>query len=152
MSADNNNVIRNSGTRQDTFVVRAKVGNGKWGIWDKRSGGELDSEDVKYYPGGMFEAISLGGRRTTGNVTLSRLYDKIDDQGTINDLFAAVGKKQIQITQRAMDLDGNEWGNPIMYLGILKRVTIPDVDSESTSAALIEIEATITGVPHKDVK
>lgn len=143
------NAIRVHGTRQDTYVVRLNVAGHDFGIWDKKTGGEFDSDELKYFPGGMRDPISLGGRRQTGNVTLQRLYDGVDDGTYLNVLLNAVGRGKCEITQRAMDLDGNPYGQAIHYSGIVKRVSVPDVDSESTTAALIEVEATISGAPHK---
>lgn len=139
--------IRDAGTRQDTWIIRLDLNGKPLGVWDKKTGGELDSDDVKYNPGGMVPPIMLGGKRTTGNVTLQRIYDRFDDHDKINELFAAAGKGRVKISQRPMDMDGNEFGKSIIYVGILKRVSPPDVDSESTTAALYEIEATINGFP-----
>jgi hypothetical protein len=144
--------LRTQGTRQDTWIIRCTLktptgGTINLGVWDKKSGGELDSDDIKYYPGGMVPPISLGGKKTTGNVTLQRLYDRADDHDKINSLLTAVGKGQMSIAQRPMDPDGHEYGKSIHYVGTLKRVTVPETDSESTSAAMLEIEVGIAGYP-----
>jgi hypothetical protein len=139
--------VRTAGTRQDTWTITVHLGNTPLGIWDKKTGGALDSDDIKYYPGGMVPPVSLGGKKTTDNVTLQRLYDRHDDHDKINNLLNAVGKGQVKIAQRPMDPDGHPYGKSIQYLGTLKRVLVPEVDSESTSAALIEIEVGIAGYP-----
>jgi hypothetical protein len=140
-------MARTAGTRQDTWIVRVSLNNSPLGVWDKKSGGSLDSDDIKYYPGGMVPPLSLGGKRTTDNVTLQRLYDRYDDHDKINTLFNAVGKGQIKISQRPMDPDGHEYGKSIQYAGTLKKVQVPDTDSESTTAAMVEIEVGISGYP-----
>ena len=139
---------RVSGTRQDTWIINVSVDKKPLGVWDKKSGGALDSDDIKYYPGGMVPPVSLGGKKTTDNVTLQRLYDRHDDHDKINTLFLAVGKGKVTISQKPMDPDGKPYGKSIQYDGTLKRVAVPDTDSESTSAALIEIEVGIAGYPH----
>lgn len=138
---------RDAGTRQDTFVIRVVLDGSPLGIWDKKTGGALDSDELKYYPGGMRQAISLGGKKTTDNITLQRLYDRKDDHDKINTLFNAVGRGKLTISQKPMDPDGNEYGRPIIWVGTLKRVFVPDTDSEGNAAALVEIEATIAGQP-----
>jgi hypothetical protein len=118
------------------------------GVWDKKTGGELDSDEVTYYPGGMVPRISLGGRVNPGNVTLQRIYDRFDDHDKINTLLHAVGRGTVIVSQRPLDIDGNPHpGKAIHWTGKLKRVQVPDVDSEATGAALIEIEVTIHGNP-----
>jgi hypothetical protein len=144
--------LRTAGTRQDTWIIRCVLKNAtggtvNLGIWDKKTGGELDSDDIKYYPGGMVPPISLGGKKTTGNVTLQRLYDRHDDHDRIMSMLNAVGKGQMTISQKPMDPDGHEYGKAIQYVGTLKRVTVPETDSESTTAAMLEIEIGIAGYP-----
>jgi hypothetical protein len=140
-------------TRQDTYRLTVLIedpGTGNMvnhGVWDKMSGGEIDSDDNKYYPGGMEPPVSLGGRRTVGNVTVSRLYRLARDHDKVHKMIHAVGRSDIVINKQPMDLNGNVYGHPLVYRGKLKRCTPPDVDSEGSSAGLIEIEATIDGFP-----
>src|SRR5215831_17271628 len=138
---------RTHGTRQDMFVVRLTVEGNSFGIWDKKTGGELDSDEVKYYPGGMNAPVTLGGRVNPGNITLQRLYDRIDDHQRINTLLNGVGKALVSVSQRPMDLDGHGYGKTIVWTGKLKRVLVPDVDSEAQSAAMVEVEITVDGQP-----
>jgi hypothetical protein len=135
------------GSRQDQFAITLQVGTTSWGFWDKKTGGELDSDEVKYYPGATDQSVSLGGRLVPGNVTLQRLYDRKDDHPKIGSLLNAVGKQTAVVTQRPLDPDGNPFGNRIVWNGTLKRVLVPDVDSEATSAALLEVEITVAGKP-----
>jgi len=139
--------IRDAGTRQNTWVIRFKVADKDMGIWDKKSGGEVDSEELKYNPGGMNPPISLGGSINVGNITISRIYDRVDDGDKIKTLINGAGKSTAEVSQRAMDLDGHEVGDAIVYLGILKRVTIPDTDSEANDAAMVECEITVGAPP-----
>ncbi len=140
-------VLRNAGTRQNTWAIRLKVNGQDFDVWDKKTGGEIDSEDGKYSPGAMRPPIDLGGQKNTGNVTLERYYDRIDDHSKINILLQAAGSGQVVITQRPMDPDGNEFGPSITYVGRLKRVSPPDTDSESNTAAMLSVECVIRGYP-----
>ena len=135
------------GSRQDQFAITLNVDGHEWGFWDKKTGGELDSDEVKYYPGATDQSVSLGGRVIPGNITLQRLYDRDDDDPNIQLLYNAVGKKKATVTQRPLDADGNLAGNRITWIGTLKRVLVPDVDSEATGAALLEVEITVAGNP-----
>lgn len=139
--------LRDNGTRQDTWAIRVYLNGQDFGIWDKKTGGEVDSESNLYYPGNMLDPVDLGGRVTTGNVTLQRLYDRDDDHPKINTLINQAGRGGIKIGIRPKDIDGNGYGAVVTYLGRLKRVSMPDIDSESQTAALVEIEITISGVP-----
>jgi hypothetical protein len=141
-------------TRQDTWQITLSVEHPQnpgsminYGVWDKKSGGEVDSEEKVYHPGGMVPPISLGGRKTPGNVTLSRNYRLGRDHDNVQQLFDAVGGSRVVVAQQPLDKQGNVYGRPIVYNGTLKRVTPPEHDSEGSDAAMIEVEITIDGVP-----
>jgi hypothetical protein len=139
-------------TRKDTFRVSVFVEGINWPgqdrIWDKKTGGGVDSEDTKYYPGGMVPPVSLGGRRTVENLVVSRLYRHERDHLIVDDLLKKVGKANMSVQQLPMDINGSAFdGDPIIWRGILKRVTVPEVDSESNDAALLELEMSVEGYP-----
>jgi len=138
---------RNAPVRQDQWAIRVKLNGNTTGVWDKKTGGAVDSDDGKYYPGDMAEPLALGGRKTTDNVTLQRFYDIHDDHAMVNSFINAAGKGAITITQRPLDENGNGFGKTITYDGKLKRVLIPETDSESGTVAMIEIEVIISGFP-----
>lgn len=147
-------LLRAEGSRADTRDVRVSAYDANGGLifgdmtWDKRTGGEVDSDMVAFKPGNMAPQVSLGGTKTAGNVTLSRLfYNRPFTSTHLSKLLAAVGKGSVTISDQPLDRDGNVFGSPIVWNGILKRVTPPEHDSESSAAALIEIEVTIDGYP-----
>ena len=134
-------------TRQDTFKVWLFVDHRNVGIWDKKTGGELDSDELKYYPGNMAPAISLGGKKLPGNITLQREFDGQVDGDWLPFLFASAGSKRATVHQKPLDFDGNGYGKTITWHGILKKVQVPDHDSEGNAAALIEVEISVDKVP-----
>jgi hypothetical protein len=135
-------------SRQDQYAITLNVDGVDMGVWDKLSGGEIDSEESKYKPGGMGAHISLGGSVEVGNITVSRLYNlNRDHEGAngIHWLISRVGKGNVTVNRQPLDVDGNAFGRPLVYTGKLKTVTPPEVDSESADAALIECEITPAG-------
>lgn len=136
-----------SGTRQDQYSIAVSIDGSDYGIWDKLSGGDVDSSEQKYNPGGMAPEVSLGGKVTVNNVKVSRLYDLDRDHTVIKTIIGRVGKGRVVVKKQPLDVDGNAFGDPIVYQGILKTCTPPEVDSESTNAALVELEvSTSAGV------
>jgi hypothetical protein len=133
-------------TREDTWLITASVDGVDLGVFDSKSGGELDSEESKYRPGGMAAEISLGGTRTIGNVTLSRYCDRLRDWPRIKWLHSRIGKGRVSIGITPLDPNGARGGAPLVYTGTLKAVTPPEVDSTGTDAAQIELECTIDGL------
>lgn len=139
--------VRDAGVREDQFVVRVTLDGVAMGVWDNKSGGDLDSDSTTYYPGNMGTQQDLGGRKTASNLTLQRLYDRFDDHDKINTWWAAVGKGQLTVSQRPLDDNDNEYGKALVWAGRLKRVAAPPHDSNSGSAAILEIEMTVKGAP-----
>ena len=139
----------NKPMRADMWRIFVHLDGQYTGTWDKRTGGELDSEETKYSPGGMGDPISLGGRVTPTNVVLQKIYDYDNDHNMIDVWYAAVGSKPVDIFSVPLDRNGAPYGMPIQHSGTLKRVHVPDVDSEASTAALFEIEVTIGPVPSR---
>jgi len=141
-------------TRQDTYTINVQLeepGGGNMidlGTFDKMTGGAVDSEDTKYYPGGMGPPISLGSRKSVDNITVSRLYRLDRDHDVAWKQIERAGKSDAIVTKHPMDINGNIWpGKPLVYRGTVKRVSFPEVDSESSTAGLIEIEIIVDGFP-----
>lgn len=133
--------------RKDQHRVTVVVDGRKLGVWDVLTGGETDSDELKYRPGGMAPQISLGGTVTVGQVIVSRLYKLDRDHSLIHWLLGRVGKGNAIVNKAVLDPDGNAYGKPLVTTGTLKRVTPPEVDSNATGdAATIEIEITPEGV------
>lgn len=138
-------------SREDQYNITVSVtyaGTTKdLGTFDTFDGGEIDSEESKYSPGGLAEQISLGGRKTVGNVTVARLYDLFRDHPNMGWLIGGVGKADVTVTKTSITADRVASGRPLVYKGKLKAVSPPTHDSESSDAARFELEvssATVT--------
>ncbi len=132
-------------SREDQYSVTVSIDGTDLGVFDKLTGGEVDSEETKFRPGGMQPHVSLGGYKTVNNVTVSRLYDLSRDHLKVPFLLDRVGKGTATISKQPLDTNGNPFGPPIVYTGKLKQVTLPDHDSESSDAAMIELEFSPSG-------
>ena len=135
-----------AGSRQDQYAIAVAIDGADTGIWDKKSGGEMDSEETKYKPGGLAGTITLGGSVTPGNLTVSRIFDLNRDLPAVKGWLNRVGRAGVTVTVQSLDVDGNAFGAPIVYTGKLKMVTPPEVDSESSDAGMVEIEVSPDGV------
>jgi hypothetical protein len=138
-------------SREDQYNVTVTVAYGgvtkDLGTFDSFDGGEVDSEETKYWPGGMGEQLSLGGRRSVGNVTVGRLYDLVRDHPLMGWLMGGVGKASVTVTKTSLTIDSVAISAPLVYVGKLKTITPPGHDSESNDAAVYTMEvssATVT--------
>lgn len=133
--------------RADTWEWSVFVNGINMGVWDAKDGGEVDSDQQSYKPGGMAAPISLGGSKTVGNLTLRRNYRLGRDHPNSQRWIDWSGKANVRAVGQPLDHDGNAWGDPFTYNGTLKRVTFPTHDSMANDAAMIEIEVTVAGYP-----
>lgn len=131
--------------REDQFAVTVAVDDEPLGVFDTFDGGDTTAEETKYKPGGMQPQKSLGGSAMTENVTIARLYERERDVELAKRLRSRVGKANATVSKQTLDTDGNPWGKPEVFTGILQRVTTPNHDSESTSAARFEMEISTEG-------
>lgn len=129
-----------SPTRADTWRLTVTIDGEDWGVFDKKTGGKVNANGTTYKPGNMVKAIALGGVPTSDSISLQRNYDRVRDHSRIGRLVSRVGKGRVVVKQRPLDLDGNGYGDSIIWSGILDGVAAPDVDSESTSAAMLELD------------
>lgn len=138
--------------RQNQFLVTLSVTDPvtgetrNLGQWDKQSGGGLDSDESVYRAAGG-RRVSLGGSINPDNVTLSRLYDLVADHANLGWLLALVGRGRASISKVPTNAAFAASGAPQTWSGTLKRCTPPEVDSDSSDPALIELEFTIEGPP-----
>lgn len=139
-------------TREDTHLLTLSINGGpnvgirNLGTWDQKEGGEIDSEENKYKPGGMAAEISLGGTKTLGNITFRRYYDWARDDPHMAWLIARVGSGRGSMGIQMLDVHGNPQGGLLNYGGTLKAVVPPDLDSTSNDPAMLECEFTIDTV------
>lgn len=131
--------------RVDTWLVAVTLQGVNLGVWDSFSGGETDSEESKYRPGGMNEELSGGGRATIGNVTIARYQDDwlLNLQRWIR---SQCGAGRGTIGRVPLNAWKAQIGPPEWYGGTLKAFSPPDIDSMGSDFALVELEWTIDSV------
>jgi hypothetical protein len=130
-----------TGSRTDTWLIHVELDGVFLGPWDQISGGEITAEELKYRPGGQDWEISLGGRTTTGNVTVVRFWDEWWT-GMYAWAMTRVGKGRGYIARYPMTADWERVGRGQAYQGTLTRLSPPDYDSMGSDVALCEMEFT----------
>lgn len=133
------------GSRRDEYDVTVTVDGVSLGTFDTFAGGEIDSEEVLYKPGGMGSRLALGGSQLIGNITLQKIYDIAQVHSLVHWLATRAGKGSVVVNKQPLDVDGNVFGRPLVYTGKLKKVHPPEPDSQATDAAVLELEVTVMG-------
>lgn len=139
--------------RQDQFAVKLTITDPDagtpvaMGTWDKADGGDVDSTETKYRPGGGAEEITIGGAKTTNNLTITRLCDIDRDAPMIAQLMSWCGRARFTASVHYLDPSYNATGPTLTYSGQLKHVTPPAPDSSAQGAALLALELSCAGLP-----
>jgi hypothetical protein len=133
--------------REDQFLITATVDGVALGVFDTCEGGDADSEETKYRPGGFRPIRTLGGQGAPQNVTIGRLEELERDTELVRWLMSRSGKGRMSVNKQPLDTDGNPFGRPFTYTGILKTVTPPNADSNSNSAAVWTAVLSTEGSP-----
>lgn len=115
------------------------------GKWDTMTGGEAMSEESKYLPGGGEPERTYAGPQKTGNVVVSRWYDRTRDHQIVHALMGKVGRVICTVTKQPIDANRVPFGKALVYTGRLLRVTPPPVNSNETTVAMLEVEISTHG-------
>jgi hypothetical protein len=134
-----------AGSRKDQSAISVTIDGVDTGIWEKRSGGMIDSDETRIYPGGRKAPISLGGKQLPENITLTRTFFLDRDLPVIKTWMNRAGRASVIVKDQALDADDNSYGSPIVQSGKLKAVTPPERDSEASDAAQVILEVSIDG-------
>lgn len=132
--------------REDQFLATAVVDGVALGVFDTCDGGTSTATETKYRPGGFKPIRTLGGQNSPENITVGRLEEP-EDTETIRWLMTRVGRGRMTVTKQPLDIDGNPFGRPFVYNGILGPVTIPNHDSNSNAAAVWTAVCSTEGSP-----
>lgn len=132
--------------REDQFLITAVVDGTNLGTFDTCEGGAAESEETKYRPGGFKPIRTLGGQGAPANVTIGRL-EEVGDTEIIRFMMTRAGKGRMTVTKQPLDTDGNVFGRPFVYNGILMTVTPPNADSNSNAAAVWTAVCSTEGSP-----
>jgi hypothetical protein len=134
--------------RQDTWQNTISIDGGPAIVMDTFKGGDNDSASTTYRPGGMQKAKTIGGFSTVSNITLDKSMELETDWVLMSTLMRAnVGRSRCVVSRHPMDPDGNLFGDPLVYTGVLKQVLPGDTDSNRADAQVWSVVV----VPDSDI-
>lgn len=127
--------------RTDQFVTFVSVdGTPLPYSWDTTAGGDVDSNEIKYRPGGMHTERAIGGPRIVSNLTVTKMMELPTDWATMLRLMPRVGKAKVVVTRVPLDPDANPVGAPpLIYTGVLKTVIPPEHAAEGNAIGMWQL-------------
>lgn len=116
------------------------------GMWSQKTGGVVSVDIEDDYDGGALKPTKMKGRRKYTPVVLSRTYDPARDTAALKAVLAqldGVDEFPITVQPTKPGLDGPQ-GDPWVYTGVVAELTLPDVDSNSSSRATVSLQFDVT--------
>lgn len=107
-------------------------------VWDTFEGGDNAAEDVSYLPGGMAPQINLGGLPKRSDIKVTRIWSDALVRA-YKQLDQAVGRSTATVTYTVLDAAGASTGEQVTYTGVLKMVTRPNYESNTSKEAMLEL-------------
>jgi len=115
-------------------------------LFNKRDGGEVDSETGKSRPAGGKREEAHGGPKTVEDVTLNGEMNPDRDHETLQWLKSLIGSEpEAGVVESALDGNNNPYRVINTWTGILKRVNTGEYDANSSDLREFEIEVTTHG-------
>lgn len=138
------------GTKSQYLVTMTGTYRGvkyDFGVWDRKTGGDVQADITKHRPGGMGAEETYGGQAQTTDLVLTRVKKRQgrDDIAKIAILRQMVGRGEVVVTEQPLDQDANKYGKPSVHRGVVMRVSGADVDSNSNDADLYEVGISTRG-------
>jgi hypothetical protein len=130
---------------QQNFTVTLRVDSTDTGVWDTMSGGKLAASVTKHREGGMGPSVAYAGNANTDDVTLVRTFKRGRDTELWPFIKGRCGKGRCVISKQPLDEDGNAFGRPHVFTGLLSEVEGPEVDSDSEDRAIITLTIVTDG-------
>ena len=125
------------------WLIHVTVNGQDLGVWDTFGGGDTTTKPPKHRPGGMGPEIVYVGLRTYSDITVSKVYDPPTVHELVRQLMGIAGTAPMTVSKQPLDADGNAYGNPIVYQGVLSSVKPGKADSNSETLDLAEIDMTV---------
>lgn len=122
--------------REDMADIRVSVDGVPYGAsWKSIEGANLEADDAKTRPGGMGREVSIGGPASRDDATCSiQLTDVVI--GWHKTLENRIGVARAKASYTFLGPERTPMGASHTVVGTLKSVTLPDMDSESSDAAM----------------
>lgn len=119
--------------------VRVNVDGRDLGVFDTMSFPDHSAEVTKHRPGGQRYQVTVAGLPNTGDVTVSRGWDRNRDPQLLGFLSHRRGWGVAEITAQPLDRRFDPVGDPVIYTGKLSGFNPSDYDSDSSDVQTLEL-------------
>lgn len=109
------------------------------GYWAKKDGGATSADSSKVWDGGSLRPTVLTSPATSDDVTVTRPFRVDRDAGLLSRLKRVAGRSSHTVTVTPTDRDLVPSGPPEVFVGVLTKVTGPQVDASSGDGSTIEL-------------
>ncbi len=125
-------------TLQQNRLITVTVDTRPLGVFQTFSGGEVTAAPTKRRSGGMGPIKQYKALPDYGDVTVTRDYEFREREMYLW-LVGRGGKGRMVVSDFLLDPNGQRFGAPATYTGILMTVTAPDADANSTDVNTLSL-------------
>lgn len=115
---------------QSDYLVTVTINGVPAGVWDSRSGGEVDADVPSKYTGEGKKTYATR-KQAIGDVTCTRTHERERDHELGRNIEKLVGRATASVSEQPLDADGMPWGKPKVWTGILKSYDSGESNSDS---------------------
>lgn len=128
---------------QRQFLVKV---TGIAGFFANKSGGEVTADASRVYDGGSLNPEVMTSPAQTGDITVSRPFDRARDYPVQRQLQSKVGTWRTTVHVTPTDEMLVATDEPTVYTAVLTGVTPPETDAASGDPAVLELTFAVEGV------
>jgi hypothetical protein len=115
-------------------------------VFAKREGGAVEADNGRSFPGGMTQQVASGAPSTVADVTLTGQFVPARDHEFMRWLKGRAGKGDCAVSEQLLDVDGNAFGRPDTWTGVLGNVDSGEYDASSSDPREFSLVVTADGV------
>ena len=128
------------------WLISVTVDGQQLGIFDKKTGGDVQAKGNKHRPGGMGPERSYVSLPVYSDLKVNRVYERTRDHELVRTLIGKAGIVNASISEQPLDANGVVFGAPLIYTGRFLGVNQGDADSTSENPRMFELDIEVTSI------
>lgn len=129
---------------QHDYLVTVTIDGKPLGAFDRRGGGDSEADVSSRWTSAGRKVYPSRG--TVADVSVGRDYERERDHELCRALEKRCGRAVMTVSEQPLDSDGNAWGKPKVWTGLLKAVNTGEVDHESEDPRDLELTMAVREV------
>lgn len=126
--------------KQFDAEVTCVIDGEEFGPWDTWDPPEASGNTARYRAGGQRNAVRTRGLPEFGTGSLTKALVGDDELGQFKRLHRRVGVARMEVTEQPLDPNGDPFGDPVVWTGLLEQVEMSDYDADGDDNRTVTVE------------